>query len=291
MMLDMNGLEGLNHEELARASFLYFLSYGFGLKPYSHINKIANALTSDDQEVAIVIPPGHGKSTVSSQTFPSWYLGNHPDRSVLLISNTDKQAKLFLASNQQTMEHNELWQRIFPNTQPDFDRGWSSDGLFLKWNRDPNTGLMLPNWKSKPATDKDPALAAFGIGGPVIGRRADTIIVDDPYSEDMARSETQRETFLNWFRTTLRSRLKPVPWAKLVVVVTRWHVHDIIAWMQDQNAEEMRALRQSDAIDDELTEAMKRKRLIQEMAEMLPEQRQMQVVVKPDEDEKGLSIL
>lgn len=287
----MDELEGLSHEELARASFLYFLNYGFGLKPYSHINKIANALTSNDPEVAIVIPPGHGKSTVSSQTFPSWYLGNHPDRSILLISNTDKQAKLFLASNQVTMEHSETWQQVFPHTAPDFDRGWSSDGLFLKWNRDPNSGVLLPSWKSKPATDKDPALAAFGIGGPVIGRRADVIIVDDPYSEDMARSETQRETFLNWFRTTLRSRLKPTPWAKLVVVMTRWHVHDLVAWMQDQNEEEMKALSQSETIGDELAEAMKRKRLMQEMAEMLPSPQQMDVVVKSDEDTKGLTII
>lgn len=239
----MDDIRSFNHEELARASFLYFLSYGFGLKPYSHINKIVNVLTSDEQEVAIVIPPGHGKSTVASQTFPSWYLGNHPNRSVLLISNTDKQAKLFLAANQETMEHNGVWGKVFPDVAPDVDRGWSSDGLFLKWRRDPETGLALPTWRGKVATDKDPALAAFGIGGPVIGRRADVIIVDDPYSEEMARSETQRENFHNWFKTTLRSRLKPVPWAKIIVVVTRWHVHDIIAWMQEQNAEEERLLK------------------------------------------------
>lgn len=271
-MVDTEGvtpdaLDGVTPEELARASFLYFLSHAFGLKPYRHISKIANTLTSSDQEVAIVIPPGHGKSTISSQTFPSWYLGNHPNRSVLLISNTDRQAKLFLASNQQTMEHNEVWARIFPDTAPDMERGWSSDGLFLKWKRDPQTGLALPGWRSKDATDKDPSLAAFGIGGPVIGRRADVIIVDDPYSEDMARSETQRETFLNWFRTTLRSRLKPVPWAKLIVVVTRWHTHDIIAWMQEQNAEEMKKARVE---DNALEEAMARKRFLDEMTQDLP---------------------
>lgn len=230
----------LSHEELSRASFLYFLSYVFGLKPYAHINKMASKLTSSSQNVALVLPPGHGKSQIASQTFPSWYLGNHPNHSILLISNTDKQAKLFLAANQETMEHNRLYQQVFPDVRPDTDRGWSSDGLFLRWKRHPETGLALPNWEGKNATDKDPSLAAFGIGGPVIGRRADVIIVDDPYSEEMARSETQREAFHNWFKTTLMSRLKPNPWAKLIVVVTRWHTHDIIAWMQEQNEEEAR---------------------------------------------------
>lgn len=228
----------LTHAELARSSFLYYLSYVEGLHPYRHIKEIAQVLTGPERLSIIVVPPGHGKSTLVSQTFPSWYLGNHPDRSILQISNTDKQAKLFLGANQQTMEYSEKWAEVFPDAAPDPDRGWSSDGLFLKWKRDPNTGLALPGWRSKSAADKDPALSSFGVGGPVIGRRADIILVDDPYSQDMARSELQRQVFLDWFRQTLLSRLKPDAHAKVVVALTRWHPEDVVRWAELQNEAE-----------------------------------------------------
>lgn len=229
---------GVTKPALARASFLYYLATIFELKPYSHIRLIAEQLENTDRQCAVVMPPGFGKSTIVSQLYPSWYLGNHPDRSVLLISSTDKQAKLFLDANQVTMAHHQGWKETFPDVAPDPDRGWSRDGLFLKWRRDPNSRLLLPDWKSKPATMKDPGLCAFGIGGPVIGRRADLIIVDDPYSEEMARSDVQRQAFLDWFRRTLMSRLKPDPHCKIIVVMTRWHPDDIIAWMNVMNEEE-----------------------------------------------------
>ena len=234
-MLD---LTGLTHPDLARRSFLYYLNYVGGLKPYPHIRKIVDKLDSPEPHVAIVMPPGFGKSTIVSQHWPSWYLGNHPDRSILLISNTDAQAKLFLDSNKVTMEHDPKWREVFPDVAPATERGWSNRGLFLKWRRDPETGLALPDYITKSANDKDPSLSAFGVSGPVIGRRADVIIVDDPYSQEMARSDMQREEFLNWFRQTLLSRLKPRPWAKVVIAMTRWHPDDVIEWMKKQNRDE-----------------------------------------------------
>lgn len=238
--MDISSLS-ISHEALARQSFLYYLSWVQGLKPYPHIRRMVELLDGPANQCAVVIPPGFGKSTIVSQNWPSWYLGNHPDRSILLISNTDHQAKLFLDTNKVTMEHSDAWRKVFPDVAPAPQRGWSSRGLFLKWRRDPNTGLVLPDWRTKGAEDKDPSLAAFGVGGPVIGRRADVIIVDDPYSQDMARSDLQRGEFLNWFRQTLLSRLKPVPWAKIIVVMTRWHPDDIIAWAQQLNKEEQLA--------------------------------------------------
>lgn len=229
--MDTELLTSLTHDQLARESFLYYLSYVFGLKPYSHIRQMVEEIERPVRHSAIIIPPGFGKSTIASQTYPSWYLGKYPDRSVLLISNTDKQAKIFLKSNIATWEMNQPHRQVFPDVQPDPQRGWSIDGLFLKW-QDESGG-----WQSKPATNKDPALAAFGVGGPVIGRRADLIIVDDMYSQETARSAVQRASILDWFRQTLLSRLKPDAHAKILVCMTRWHPDDAVAWMLDINRE------------------------------------------------------
>lgn len=231
----------MTRQTLARHSFLYYLNTVFNLTPYPHIRRIVDMLEMPERQVAVVMPPGFGKSTIVSQLYPSWLLGNHPDRSILLISSTDKQAKLFLNANKETMEHHDGWKGTFPDVAPDPERGWSNDGLFLKWRRDPATRVLLPDWVSRPATIKDPGLAAFGIGGPVIGRRADYIIVDDPYSEEMARSDLQRAAFLDWFRRTLLTRLKPDAHCKVILVMTRWHPDDVVAWMLEQNAEEAKA--------------------------------------------------
>jgi hypothetical protein len=234
--------DALDHHDIARHSFLYYLYRGFGLKPYDHIRAMVEEIERPVRHSAIVIPPGYGKSTIASQTYPTWYLGNHPERSVLLISNTDKQAKLFLHANQVTFEHHDFHQQVFPDVRPDPDRGWSIDGLFLKWKSEGSE-----EWQSRPATIKDPSLSAFGVGGPVIGRRADLIIVDDPYSQEMARSAVQRATFYDWFRTTLLSRLKPDPWCKILVIMTRWHPDDIVTHFQPLNTEAL-ALAQGDVI-------------------------------------------
>lgn len=208
----------------------------FGLHPYPHIQRMVELLEGPDRQCCIIMPPGHAKSTIVSQLYPSWYLGNHPDRSVLLVSSTDRQAKLFLNANKETMDHHQGWKETFPDVQPDPNRGWSSDGLFLRWKRDPNTGLELPDWQSRSATMKDPAMSAFGIGGPVIGRRADLIVCDDPYSQDVARSDVSRQAFSEWFRTTLMSRLKPDAHCKIVVCLTRWHPADIVQEMLELNS-------------------------------------------------------
>lgn len=229
--MDTDLLSSLTHQDLAKQSFLYYLTHVFGLKPYTHIRQMVEEIEKPVRHSAIIIPPGFGKSTIASQTYPAWYLGKYPDRSVLLISNTDKQAKLFLKSNIATWETNDAHRQVFPDVQPDPQRGWSIDGLFLKWQDEQG------QWQSKPATNKDPALSAFGVGGPVIGRRADLIIVDDMYSQETARSAVQRASLLDWFRQTLLSRLKPDDHAKIIVCMTRWHPDDAVAWMLDLNNE------------------------------------------------------
>ncbi len=36
--------------------------------------------------VIVAMPPRHGKSLLTSQLFPAWWLGRHPDRSIIASS-------------------------------------------------------------------------------------------------------------------------------------------------------------------------------------------------------------
>ena len=58
-----------------------------GFEPAKHhlliINEIETFLASDDEVLLLFAPPGSAKSTYVSVLFPSWYLANHPTKSIL----------------------------------------------------------------------------------------------------------------------------------------------------------------------------------------------------------------
>ncbi len=69
---------------------------------------------------------------------------------------------------------------------------------------------------------------AVGVGGSLMGRGSNIIIVDDPYASSMeAESPGQREKLRNWFQSTLFTRREPG--ASVVVFHQRWNEDDLIA--------------------------------------------------------------
>lgn len=65
-----------------------------------------------------------------------------------------------------------------------------------------------------------------GVGGPMTGKGADLLVVDDPVKNaEEAESETYRKRNWEWWQSTARTRLEPGGAA--VVVQTRWHEEDL----------------------------------------------------------------
>ena len=83
---------------------------------------------------------------------------------------------------------------------------------------------------------------AAGIRGPLIGRRADLVIIDDPIkSQAEADSPVLRERAWNWYRFDLTTRLKPR--GRIVLIMTRWHEDDLAGRLLAQNPGEWHVLR------------------------------------------------
>src|SRR5262245_62447655 len=63
-----------------------------GFEPAKHhlliINEIESFLASDDEVLLLFAPPGSAKSTYVSVLFPSWYLANHPTKSILAATHS-----------------------------------------------------------------------------------------------------------------------------------------------------------------------------------------------------------
>lgn len=70
-------------------------------------------------------------------------------------------------------------------------------------------------------------LRAAGVGGDVMGRGADLLIVDDYFKDiEEALSETMRTKLYQWFLSTSQTRLSPN--GAIVLMATRWHGKDLI---------------------------------------------------------------
>lgn len=154
------------------------------------------------------MPPRHGKSEVASKKFPAWYLGRNPNNEIIISSYAADLAYDF--------------SRIARNT-------------FCEW------GPKL--WNLNLADDSSAVgrwgiqghrggLVAAGVGGPITGRGAHIAIIDDPFKNyKEAASETIREAVLNWYKSTLRTRLAPN--GAIVLIQTRWHEKDLAGELEE----------------------------------------------------------
>lgn len=159
----------------------------------------------DDSTSVLIVsaPPRHGKSEFISKYFPTWYLGMNPDHRVILTSYADRLAKTFGRRCRDILTDRAEW----------FGLVGVSDAVAAanEWEITGHEGGML----------------TAGVGGPVTGRGADLLIVDDPIKNAQeAVSDTVRESQWDWFQSTAWTRLEPG--GVCVVMMTRWHEDDLV---------------------------------------------------------------
>ncbi|MBA3825027.1 MAG: hypothetical protein H0X24_14165 [Ktedonobacterales bacterium] len=205
--------------------------YGFltrGLQAAEHHKGIINAVAPKEwnKGSVVVCPPGSGKSTWISEIAIPWIIGNDPTKLILHLHANDEKANAYLTTLQQTYEQNSRHEEIFPDVRPDIERGWSSRGLYFKWRDQTGRWPIVDNegWAHQGA--KDPQYVSIGYMGGAIGRRADVIILDDPFDPNEIDSPTWRARFLKRFVTVIKTRLKPG--GRIIFVCNRWHYDDAV---------------------------------------------------------------
>src|SRR5205085_8298942 len=80
--------------------------------------------------------------------------------------------------------------------------------------------------------------AASG-GGTLTGRGANLFIIDDPLKPGDADSEAVRQRVIEWYRSTLVTRADDKKAARIVVVMQRVHVEDLVGYLQEQGGYEV----------------------------------------------------
>jgi hypothetical protein len=95
----------------------YALAVWPGFELARHISLLVDRLQDVERgeirRLAVLLPPRHGKSLTSTQVFPSWYLGRHPDRSIICASYGSELAEGWGRSVRNLLAQ-PLQQAIFP---------------------------------------------------------------------------------------------------------------------------------------------------------------------------------
>jgi predicted phage terminase large subunit-like protein len=216
------GFKEAYHAQLqlrARTDLNAFSEYVFGHRPMPHHREITNVLQDDSKkEVLIVAPPGSAKSTYTSQIFPPWYIGRNPEHASILLSSSSSQSIKFSTDIRSVVVANEKYREVFPEIEIDPLKGESREQIYVKREfQYPHPNLYAAGMKSSK----------------VLGSRAHLIVVDDPTTEILARSELELSNQKDWFESTLMTRLIPDT-GRIVVILTRWHNNDLASMLMNK---------------------------------------------------------
>jgi predicted phage terminase large subunit-like protein len=150
----------------------------------------------------ITMPPRHGKSECTSKYFPAWYLGVYPHKRVILASYAAEFAEEWGGKARDLLEYH--GERLF--------------GITIKHNSKAAARWVI--------SDAEGGMQTCGVGGPLTGKGADLLIIDDPVKNaEEANSEVIRQKTWEWFTSTAYTRLEPGGAA--IIIQTRWHEDDL----------------------------------------------------------------
>jgi len=203
--------------ELARtdgpdAVFAYG-EYVFGYQPAEHHRKMVSqtleAIYARSHGVWL-LPRGGAKTTWNNTILLAWLVAKYPDLRVGLVSNTDMQGKDFSRAIKYTYEANAAHKDTFPDCGPS-----SSKWTDKEWLRSGS------RWHGS----KDVSCFAVGVGGAIISKRFDIILMDDILDEENTQTVDQREAVEVWFKKTLKPCLAPD--GVVIVIGTRWGEADL----------------------------------------------------------------
>ena len=208
-------------QNLSKDSFLDFVKHVYpGYKVGPHHLKLAQIFediaNGKKKRVIVNIAPRHGKSELISYLAPAWFLGKHPHKKVIMASHTADLAVNF-GRRVRNLVGMDAYKDVFPQVELQADSKSAS-----RWGTNFNGEYF-----------------AIGVGGALAGRGADLFIIDDPHSEQEAKTG-RPDVFLpawEWFQSGPLQRL--MPGGAIIVVMTRWSKLDLTGQIVSQmNKEE-----------------------------------------------------
>ena len=236
----INRLSVLEKHDKVQKSLLEYAK--FQMPEYqtpAHIQLLAHKLEEVERgnikRLAIFMPPRHGKSQLTSQFFPAWYLGRNPSKFVIATTYAQDLADDFGRSVRNQIQ-DEDYNRIFN------DCTLSKDSSSVRRFHTTGSGVYY----------------AVGAGGAITGRGAHLLLIDDPIKgREDADSDAMRSNLIDWYRSTAYSRL--MPGGSIILIQTRWHEDDLAGWiLRETSHEPWEVIELPAVLDEKASKILKR---------------------------------
>lgn len=159
----------------------------------------------------IWLQPRALKSITVAIVFPCWLLGRDPTLEIMVATYGETLSREHAEKRRQIME-SDWYQRIFPGT---------------RLSRNGSTLLRMK-------TTAGGGCRAVSVGGPVTGRGANVIILDDCMKSDDSSSEAVRQRVKDWFSKALYNRLNDKRGGAIVSIQQRVHEDDLPAFLLEK---------------------------------------------------------
>ena len=211
-MSDQQTLDALLRTDLSSFVEKCFAEIEQG-KPYSHnwhIDAITHQLsriqTGELRRLIVNIPPRHLKSLTVTIAYTAWALGHDPTKKIICVSHSKDLSREHASAFLRIVE-SPWYRRLFPALQV------------------AKRGHRVTELK----TSKGGFRLATSVGGAVLGRGADLIVIDDPIQPLAALSKAERTRTKTFYDQTLFTRLNDKRMGAIVLVMQRLHEDDLAA--------------------------------------------------------------
>ena len=177
--------------------------------------KLLDITNSRRAKIAIAAPRGHAKSTIVSLVYVLWCILYLKEHLILIVSNTESQAKTLLKDIKHQLKTNPLIRSDFPELCGKNPKPWRDNKIQL-----PNRAMIC----------------VYGAGQSIRDIRNDKyrpglIIADDLENEEKVESEEQREKLRSWFSGTLLNTGHPD--TNVIVIGTILNHNSLLANLVD----------------------------------------------------------
>ncbi len=230
--------------ELARRHYVNYVEYvhqGVWVRA-AHLKLVCDELdkvvSGETNRLMIFMPPRHGKSMTVTKTFPSYFLGRYPDKRVIEVSYGSELAEEFGESNRSKVSK--------------FGKGLF--GIEVS-----QTQATKTNWNIQ---DHFGGMVSVAVGGPITGKGADLLIIDDPIKNRMeAESEASRKHLIAEYQSSIRTRVQAG--GAIIIILTRWQENDLAGFLLDkakESGEEWKVISLPAICEDEEHDLLHRKK-------------------------------
>jgi len=172
----------------------------------------------------IQMPRGHFKTTIATISRVLQKVCRDTNQRILLANETSTNAERFLSAVKQHCESNQVFRALYSDIIPKDTRKVRWNNQELEFNR---------QWRGP-----EPTIDTVGMTGAMTSRHYTHITIDDPISEEAAKSEKVMQDVISRIDKIISLMVKPEE-DTFDLTGTRWAFHDVYSYFEKKYGQKL----------------------------------------------------